>query len=773
MRGVQELRALLPRGGTMSEADFAKRHHMVLVVLWAHVAGVFTFGLIRGFAAPHLLAELAGVVALASAASAQHLLSTRVRAVLAAMGLLTCSALLVHLSGGMIEMHFHFFVMVALIALYQDWLPFVWTIAFVALHHAVIGLTTPRNVFNHPAAWSTPWKWALIHALFVLAASAAQLVSWRVVEEEHERSQVSLRASERRFRTLIEKSSDAVMVAALDGTVIYESNTVERVLGFRAGARVGENGFAFVHPDDLPMTHAVFDAVREAPGNAEAVELRGLHADGTWRWLEVHLRNLSAEPDVGGIVANYRDITERHVLEGKLAHQAFHDALTGLPNRSLFLDRVGHALENRDRNGGRTVAVLFIDLDDFKTVNDALGHGAGDALLGEIADRLRDCTSPGDTCARFGGDEFGVLLEGIEGRADAERVAARILRAAQVPMVVEGNPVTIGASIGIAVGDDDTSADHLIRNADLAMYRAKHSGKARHEVFQHDMHEAVIERLALETELRRATGRGELVNHYQPIVDMRTGRVVGAEALIRWLHPERGLLSPAVFVPVAEETGLITDIGRAVLEQACQDATTWSAAGGAPYVSVNLSTRQLQDIEVVDLVAEALATSGLDPARLTLEITESVLIDNPSAAAATLGQLKALGVSVALDDFGTGYSSLSYLARFPVDILKIDKTFVDALGDGAPGNEVALVTAIIEMSRALDLRIIAEGVESASQADHLCRLGCEIAQGFHFARPMAQADLLARLDGGPARPGARGSGPSAPAPADGHRLVPL
>ncbi len=739
-------RAALPRGGTMSDRDFATRHRTVLIVLWCHIPAVIAFGLTRGTPFTHLLVEGSVVACFAAAASQPAVFAARMRAALAAVGLLLCSALLVHLSGGSTEMHFHFFVMVGLIALYRDWVPFLVAIGFVALHHAVLGMAQPHTVFQHEAAWNAPWKWALIHAGFVLAASAAQIVSWRVIEDEHDRSQRSLRRSERRFRSLIEHSLDAVIVTTADGTLLYDSASVERVLGYPSRPHPAGSAFALVHPEDTPRVEAVVASVLGSAGSTETIELRARHEDGSWRWLDARVTNLLEQPDVGGLVVNFRDVTGKKQLEDELAHQAFHDSLTGLANRALFLDRLEHALARQARTPAETLAVLFVDLDDFKTVNDALGHGPGDRLLREIGSRLRDWSRATDTCARLGGDEFAILIEGLTDEDEATATGNRLLEVLCQPLTVEGTLIVLSASVGIVVSDGTETAEELVRNADLAMFRAKRTGKGRFELYEQAMHDDARHRLDMREALRRALDRDELVNHYQPIVDLGTGALVGAESLLRWNHPRRGLLAPEAFLEIAEETGLIAPIGRAVLRRACQDAAAWPVVDGrALAVSVNLSPRQLQEPTIVADVAEALARAGLPGHQLTLEITESVLIYDPEAAADTLHALKELGVSIALDDFGTGFSSLSHLARFPVDCLKIDKSFIDPLTEGADQEHAALVDAILEMSHRLKLSVTAEGVERLDQVERLLELGCITGQGWHFAKAMSHEHLLRLL----------------------------
>jgi len=437
-----------------------------------------------------------------------------------------------------------------------------------------------------------------------------------------------------------------------------------------------------------------------------------------------------------GRVWSFRDVTERKRLEDELAHQAFHDSLTGLANQALFRDRVQHALTRTGRHDGR-LAVLYLDLDNFKTVNDSLGHPTGDKLLVCVAERLRACLRAMDTAARLGGDEFAVLLEDLGSAADATGLADRLIAALQQPFTVADREVFIGASIGIALDGLGSNSDQLLRNADIAMYTAKRRGRGRYEIFQPEMHAAAVERLEIEADLRGALDRGELTLQYQPIVALDTGRISGVEALVRWRHPERGLLLPGAFVPIAEETGLIRELGRQVLVEACMQARRWQVDHPEiePFtVSVNLSPRQLQADGLVEQITEALEASGLAPSNLVLEITEGAMMHDTEATIGKLHVLKALGVRLAVDDFGTGYSSLSYLQRFPIDILKIDRAFVSAIESAT--SKASLVRAIVSLAQTLGLQAVAEGVETAAQAEILADLGCALAQGYHFARPM-------------------------------------
>jgi diguanylate cyclase (GGDEF)-like protein len=459
----------------------------------------------------------------------------------------------------------------------------------------------------------------------------------------------------------------------------------------------------------------------------------------------------------------------------QLARQAFHDPLTSLPNRALFMDRLAHALARTEGRSER-VAVLFLDLDRFKVINDSLGHGVGDQLLIEVSRRLRACLRPEHTLARLGGDEFGMLLEDVQDVSTATSMAERIAAQFQTPFSYEGREVFITVSVGIEFGrSGQAGPEEILRYADLAMYQAKTNGKARYEVFDRSTNDQALQRLDLELDLRGAVTRQEFTVHYQPVVMVESGRVAEVEALVRWQHPERGLLSPDRFIGLAEETGLIVPIGQWVLAEACHRARAWQREfpGQPPLVmSVNLSARQLQQPNLVEEIAAALRESGLDPASLKLEITESVVMQDAPSTLAKLHALKDLGIQLAIDDFGTGYSSLGYLKRFPVDTLKIDRSFVKAIGDDA--EDMVIVRAVVEVARSLRLSVTAEGIETAEQLARLRALGCERGQGYYFARPLAADPLralfaIARRE----RRYAGGADGLVIVPAASHGLVPL
>jgi diguanylate cyclase (GGDEF)-like protein/PAS domain S-box-containing protein len=587
--------------------------------------------------------------------------------------------------------------------------------------------------------------------LFGLALGATVLTGlafWRQAAAARAllRSERTARDTEARFEALVRHSSDVITIVDPDGAIRYVSPSMASVFGHDAAALVGTRLTALVHPDDaLTVQQFLLELSRAAPADLGATagvlkrEWRVAHASGGWMTADTVGTNLVHEPRIGGLVLNTRDVTEQSVIKEQYMHQAFHDPLTDMANRSLFLYQVGHALARAQRQS-QAVTVMFIDLDNFKTVNDSLGHAAGDRLLVEAARRLATCVRGSDLIARLGGDEFAVLLEETRDVTEALQVAERVGTAFARPFVLAGKEVFVTSSIGIARTEHGETSDELVRNADLAMYVAKQRGKGQSVLFEPRMHAAALQLLDMQADLSRAIDLDEFFLVYQPIVELATGHVIGAEALVRWRSPERGVVPPGVFIPLAEDTGLIVAIGRWVLRRACREARRWTDERGLPVrISVNLSGRQLQSQEIVEDVRQALEESGLDASQLVLELTESMAMQNTDLTMARLTALKALGVAIAIDDFGTGYSSLSYLQRFPVDILKIDKAFVDVVEQGVDGS--VLATAIVGLSETLRMTAVAEGIETESQRQKLLSLGCEFGQGYLFAPALSTEEF--------------------------------
>jgi diguanylate cyclase (GGDEF)-like protein len=606
-RFSKAVRAAMPRGRMLPAHLLERRHRTIVTVLAAHVPALLAFGLLRGYALGHMLFDIGPLVML-SALSIAKRIPLRWRMVAACTGLVTCSAILVHLWGGVIEAHFHFFVVIGLLTLYQDWLPFLLAIAYVVLHHGVMGVVAPHSVYRNPDAAAHPWRWALIHGGFVLAASLTHMASWRTNEE-----------------------------------------------------------------------------------------------------------------------------------------QLLRDPLTGLPSRLLLMHRLQSALARIERTGAH-VAVLFIDLDRFKVVNDSLGHHAGDRLLLAVAERLRLAARRHELPARFGGDEFVIVCEDVADPQDAVAVAERLLKALARPFDFDDSTAFVGGSIGIAVtSDPDADPGDLVRDADAAMYRAKQAGGGRWSIFDQVVRDRAVARQAIEAALRNAVDENQLVVHFQPEISVATGEIVGVEALVRWQRPGVGMVPPADFIPIAEETGLIVPIGTWVLNEACRQAQSFD--DGRLVIRVNVSARQLAEPGLADVVKAALRSSGLPPERLCLEVTESVVLEDGDRSVAALQALRDIGVGVSLDDFGTGYCSLSYLRRLPIDSLKIDRSFVRGLGHEA--DDDSIVTSVIDLARSLGVSVVAEGVETHEQLDGLRARGCDTMQGFLFAKP-GPASSVAALMGDPA-----------------------
>ncbi|HEX4746717.1 MAG TPA: EAL domain-containing protein [Gaiellaceae bacterium] len=570
----------------------------------------------------------------------------------------------------------------------------------------------------------------------IAAQAALALEGANLAADLHERQ------SAERFRALVQNSSDVIALLSPDLVVRYHTPSVERVLGYGEDELVGRKLTELLEHDEGERIAGFFADVCATPGAPMPRDLPLRRKDGTVVQLESVFNNLLSVPTVGGVVLTARDVTERRALEDQLAHQAFHDSLTGLANRALFAERISHAIERGTRRPN-LFAVLFIDLDDFKTVNDSLGHAAGDELLVAVAARIRSALRPEDTCARLGGDEFAVMIESISDADGAVTVARRILGTMAHPLVVAGSEVTVQGSIGIALDSGGQTANEIMRSADLAMYQAKSEGKGRFALYEPAMHEHVLRRLELKADLQRAVVEHEFVVHYQPIVTLQTGGVVGVEALVRWQHPQRGLVFPGEFLGLAEETGLILPLGRHVLKAACAEVASWRRRGYPRLgVSVNLSAKQLVSRGLPAEIATTLESCALESSALTLEITESTLLDS-QAVVARLAELRGLGVRIAIDDFGTGYSSLNYLRRFPVDTLKIAKPFVDELGTSPEQDR--LVAAILRLGSTMGLETVAEGIELEQQRDRLRQLRCRYGQGYFYSHPVPADELDAVL----------------------------
>ena len=560
----------------------------------------------------------------------------------------------------------------------------------------------------------------------------------------------------------------ALGVARLDRSArVVDGNTAfERLLGRDLRDLTGRALREFSVAEDAESIVSLVAEICAGRSASASREVRFVRPDATLAWGSIILSRAGGRRD-DGLIAVVQDVSERKALEAELLHQAFHDSLTGLANRALFLDRLDHALQHGSREPER-IGVLFIDLDDFKSINDTQGHASGDLALQRVAATLRSATRGCDTVARLGGDEFAVLLERLNLDEGPEVAAQRIVNALARPIETgQGRTVTVGASIGIAMHNASETRDELLRNADVALYEAKTRSPGRWIAYDPAMHAALVDKVSLEADLRVAIERCQLAHRpglektgtfpkfgggdagpqtqislaYQPIVDMVSEQLTGFEALVRWTHPERGIISPTTFVPVAEESGLVLALGRWVLRTACYQASAWNARrpDSAITVTVNLSGRQLQDEGLAFDVDLALRESGLDPSRLILEMTESVIMHESLAARARLHELKNLGVRIAIDDFGTGYSSLSHLQQFPVDILKIDRSFLHRMHQGP--QDTALIRTIITLAKLLSLRTIAEGVEDSAQQEQLRALGCDSAQGFLFGRPMSAEEV--------------------------------
>ncbi len=589
----------------------------------------------------------------------------------------------------------------------------------------------------------------ILTAVFVLTAFAfvRQLSAIR----QNSKLIVDRVAQEARFRSMVQHSSDVVAIVDGSGVIRFVSPALERVFGWTAEEMTGQPVMALVHPDDAPAALRFIETNRVVHEYPTVAVWRCRNRAGEWRQVETVATCLLHDPAVRGIVLNARDVTERMMLQAELTHQAFHDPLTGLANRAWFSNQV-ESVSARGDDHVAQLAIFFLDLDNFKHINDSLGHTVGDALLKEVSARLLNATRGSDTVARLGGDEFAVLVGRVTSQQDLIIIAERITNAIRAPFMLNGGEVYTSTSIGIARGLPGQRSEELLRNADVAMYVSKRNGKGIYTIFEQDMHAAASFRLSTEIEMRQGLMRGEFSLLFQPIVGIDDRQTLGVEALIRWNHPRRGQLLPADFIPFAEECGLILPIGRWVLTEACYQGARWRSMlppDAMFTVAVNVSGRQLEQHHFVDEVDTVLRESGLEPKNLLLEITESVIVRETDAMLRRLTALKALGVRLAIDDFGTGSSSLGVLRKFPIDVLKIDKSFVDGLAAGKDnGNAGVLARTIVALSQTLSLETVAEGVEGGDQADALIAMGCVVAQGHHYSHPVTQGAIDAIITAG-------------------------
>jgi len=593
------------------------------------------------------------------------------------------------------------------------------------------------------AIGQSPWLvWVLVAATLLVVAGQA-LATREVVSLHRE---VATRRFDERLTELVRRSSDMIAICDAQGVIRYASPSSEQLLGVAPGELAGQRLDDVLGPE-APHVREIFDQVIRADHSEQVTNFSIPQDEGEKRSFKMVIANLCHVESIRGVTLNIRDISDATRLHDQLRTLAFHDSLTLLANRSLFSDRVHQAI--RRISDGMTPAVLFIDLDNFKTVNDSLGHSAGDSLLRAFAHRLVQCTRAGDTVARLGGDEFAVLVDHAPNVDAAMAVARQVLETCKQPFDIDGRPLRIGCSVGVAIADRVSNVERLLRNADAAMYSAKSRGKGHAEIFQQEMLRAARRRMRIENELATAIDAQQLEAHYQPIVDLTSRHLVGVEALMRWRHPTRGLVMPGDFIPLAEETGQIVPMTQWILNRACADVARLQrdiTHGEGLRVSVNVSSRYLNHGNIVDDVRNSLATHRLDPACLILEVTESLLLENSTRLERTFQELKKVGVRLALDDFGTGYSSLAYLHRFPIDILKIDRSFVERLAgenDGAAGvDAVALARAILSLADALGLDTVAEGIEHDAQRDTLLELGCKTGQGYSFGKAMPVEEVL-------------------------------
>jgi diguanylate cyclase (GGDEF)-like protein/PAS domain S-box-containing protein len=869
-------------GQTLPDAAWERRHRWMLVFLAAQMAALAAYSRLQGYGLGHIGLDLLPVLAATLLASVPKL-PQRARSVFAAFAMLTASAVAVHISGGLIEAHFYFFVLIVVLSLYEDWLPFLLAIGYVVVHHGLLGTLDPSGVYAIGSpGFTDPWGAALIHGGFIAAAGTASVVAWRLNEDVR----VAAHRSQEQFQRSFEEAPIGMALSTAGGRLVAVNRSLCGILGYDKDALIGRNLRDFVHPKDAEASEEALHSLEAERSVELSLEKRFLNSDGETVWASVHISNLAdaGDSDAQAIV-QMQDVTGRkradreaavrlsqqqallklgrialsaerleellrtamalvsdslqtgdvrvieyhrprdgapfesaltltghdegagislspaeqavaageevaesgdaiaaaisdqegqafgilsiscperslsrqdfgfvqavaHVLSGavqrqrsedELRHQSLHDPLVGLPNRTLLLDRVGRALR-QTRGPERQAAVIFIDLDRFKLVNDSLGHDTGDLLLQTLVPRLAGVLRESDTLSRFGGDEFVVLCEDLDDNTQALYLAKRLHEAFKIPFCLGDQEHLISASIGVAVSSDKYRGrpEELVRDADAAMYRAKAAGGNRIELFDEVLRARILHRLEIESGLRLAIANGELALHYQPIVDLASGEIGRCEALVRWQHRQRGLIQPDEFVPIAEETGLILPLGSWVIEEACRQMGEWSKSDSPELaqmsVAINLSALQMVQEGLVPMISAMLRRHGVDPQRLICEITETALIHSPEAAEQALVGLDALGVGVALADFGTGYSSLASLKQFRLSAIKLDRTFIR---DMTPGSRDAkIIGSLVTMAESLGLGVVAEGVETTAQCEQLRAMGCEVAQGFLFGHPV-------------------------------------